>query len=189
MADTLHQQRCPVRRSRPYSSDLLGIATTTLASDNEENALTSLRIIFDLHKNYRPALEGNVQTFLNLVQRICECALRLADCRALSFSHGPSPPRTTDRSLNKTMARVFGGDEAAAETERLPSSRSTLQGTESFKVLTECPLIVMLVFQLYLCRWSMSPAPTRAHTRSPCPPHQTKSSLAISKRTFPSSSR
>lgn len=31
------------------------------AEDNEENALTSLRIIFDLHKSFRPSLENHVQ--------------------------------------------------------------------------------------------------------------------------------
>lgn len=55
---------------RPYTTELLRIATETLSHDNEENALTCLRIIFDLHKNFRPALESEVQSFLNLVQQI-----------------------------------------------------------------------------------------------------------------------
>ena len=55
---------------RPYAPELLRIATETLSRDTEENALTCLRIIFDLHKNFRPALEGEVQCFLDLVQRI-----------------------------------------------------------------------------------------------------------------------
>jgi len=55
---------------RPYTPELLRIATETLARDNEENALTCLRIIFDLHKNFRPALEGEVQAFLDLVRRV-----------------------------------------------------------------------------------------------------------------------
>ena len=55
---------------RPYAPELLRIATETLSRDTEENALTCLRIIFDLHKNFRPALESEVQRFLDLVQRI-----------------------------------------------------------------------------------------------------------------------
>lgn len=31
------------------------------AEDNEDNALTALRIIFDLHKAYRPILEAHAQ--------------------------------------------------------------------------------------------------------------------------------
>ena len=49
---------------RPYAPELLRIATETLSRDTEENALTCLRIIFDLHKNFRPALEGEVQSSL-----------------------------------------------------------------------------------------------------------------------------
>ena len=36
----------------------------------EENAVICLRIIFDLHKNFRPTLECEVQPFLDFVQRI-----------------------------------------------------------------------------------------------------------------------
>ena len=34
--------------------ELLDLATATLQRDGEENALTCLRIVFDLHKNFRP---------------------------------------------------------------------------------------------------------------------------------------
>ena len=41
-----------------------------LEVENEENAVICLRIIIDLHKNYRPALEGEVQAFLDIVLKI-----------------------------------------------------------------------------------------------------------------------
>lgn len=72
---------------QPYAVDLLRLATSVLSCDNEENALTCLRIIFDLHKNYRPVLEGEVQAFLDLVQRIYR---RLPDSVCIAFSCGES---------------------------------------------------------------------------------------------------
>lgn len=36
-----------------------------LSSDNEQNALQCLPIIFELHKNFRAQLEGSVQHFLS----------------------------------------------------------------------------------------------------------------------------
>ena len=42
-------------------------------SDNEDNALVALRILFDLHKNYRPKLEAEVQPFLDFVIRVSVC--------------------------------------------------------------------------------------------------------------------
>jgi len=40
---------------------------STLSTDYEDSALIVLRIIFDLHKNYRPNLANNVQPFLDFV--------------------------------------------------------------------------------------------------------------------------
>jgi len=38
---------------RPYVPELLRLALQVLGSDNEDNAIIALRIIFDLHKNFR----------------------------------------------------------------------------------------------------------------------------------------
>ena len=38
--------------------------------ENEENVLVSLRIIIELHKQYRPQMSSEVQKFLALVKNI-----------------------------------------------------------------------------------------------------------------------
>lgn len=73
---------------RPYAPELLRVATDTLSRDSEENALTCLRIVFDLHKNFRPALENEVQSFLDLVQRIYRL-LPTSINKAFAFSLQP----------------------------------------------------------------------------------------------------
>lgn len=55
---------------RLFVQDLLKLSMHVLACDNEENGLICLRIIFDLHKNFRPALEPDVQQFLDFVREI-----------------------------------------------------------------------------------------------------------------------
>jgi hypothetical protein len=40
---------------------------TVLRADNEDNACTAIHNIFDLHKNYRPTLETEVQPLLDFV--------------------------------------------------------------------------------------------------------------------------
>jgi transformation/transcription domain-associated protein len=52
---------------RPYVLDLIQLSMTVLKTDNEENAHICLRTIFDLHKNFRPSLETEVQPFLDFV--------------------------------------------------------------------------------------------------------------------------
>lgn len=55
---------------RPFVPDLLKLSMHVLTFDNEENGLICLRIIFDLHKNFRPALEQEVQPFLDFVCKV-----------------------------------------------------------------------------------------------------------------------
>ena len=55
---------------RPHVQSMLSLCMKLLEIDNEENAVICLRIIFDLHKNFRPNLEREVEPFLQFVQRI-----------------------------------------------------------------------------------------------------------------------
>eukprot|EP01052_Picozoa_sp_SAG31_P045148 SAG31_NODE_8137_length_1514_cov_1.340636_2_plen_294_part_00 len=55
---------------RPFVTDLLNLSMHVLNNDNEENSLICLRIIFDLHKNYRPTLDAFAQPFLTFVRKL-----------------------------------------------------------------------------------------------------------------------
>jgi phosphatidylinositol kinase/protein kinase (PI-3 family) len=105
---------------RPRVRELLPLAMQVLREDNEENAVTAIHIIFDLHKTFRPTLEPAVQPFLDFVRQLYAS---FGDTVARAF---PVPPATRQEPLGYIR----------------PS-------THSFKVITECPLIVMFLFQLY----------------------------------------
>ncbi|EFA78297.1 protein kinase [Heterostelium album PN500] len=55
---------------RPQVQHLLQLSMYLLEVDNEDNAIICLRIIMELHKNYRPNLDSEVQPFLNIVQKM-----------------------------------------------------------------------------------------------------------------------
>ena len=55
---------------RPYVPDLMQLVLDVLSKDNEENALVCIRIVFDLHKNYRPSLEAQAHNFLEFVCKV-----------------------------------------------------------------------------------------------------------------------
>eukprot|EP00466_Bigelowiella_natans_P000476 jgi/Bigna1/33130/e_gw1.1.3.1 len=110
---------------RPYVSDLLRLVMEILSIDNQENALICLRIIFDVHKNFSPKLETEVQPFINFFINLYK---NLPQTVQLVFSRQPN--RIAIAS-DGTHVKVL------------------CKSVESFKVLTECPLIVMLLFQLY----------------------------------------
>eukprot|EP00215_Chloropicon_roscoffensis_P004283 CAMPEP_0198472016 /NCGR_PEP_ID=MMETSP1456-20131121/27437_1 /TAXON_ID=1461544 ORGANISM="Unidentified sp., Strain RCC1871" /NCGR_SAMPLE_ID=MMETSP1456 /ASSEMBLY_ACC=CAM_ASM_001119 /LENGTH=149 /DNA_ID=CAMNT_0044198617 /DNA_START=137 /DNA_END=583 /DNA_ORIENTATION=- len=46
---------------------LLLLCTDVLKNDNELNALVALRVIFDVHKNFRPQLEDKLKAFFEYV--------------------------------------------------------------------------------------------------------------------------
>jgi transformation/transcription domain-associated protein len=108
---------------RPFDKQVLKLAMDALKAENEENALVCLRIIFDLHRNFRPNLESEVAPFLEFV---CEVYKNIGD----------------------TVKEVFGDEGGAKPAKEAPAAVAT-PSTKSFKVMTECPLIVMLLFQLY----------------------------------------
>lgn len=112
---------------RPFAPSLLQLCMHLLDNDDEENAVIALRIILDLHKTYRaqrPAagpLEGDVQPFLDFVRRVYE-------------------------NFSNTLKESFTPKPTVAGQPAKPVVRKS---KESFKVVTECPLIVMFLFQLY----------------------------------------
>lgn len=48
---------------RPYVKPVITLMLKLLRSDNEENVLVCLRIIIELHKQYRPAFNPEVYPF------------------------------------------------------------------------------------------------------------------------------
>ena len=52
---------------KPYVQELLLLVMSVVDSDNEDNAIQGLRVVFDLQKNYRPQLESEVPRFLQVL--------------------------------------------------------------------------------------------------------------------------
>ena len=55
---------------RPYVRQILNGVFRLLAVDNEDNVLICLRIIIELHKQFRPPFTAEVQNFLQFVRSV-----------------------------------------------------------------------------------------------------------------------
>ncbi|KAH1158068.1 hypothetical protein GLYMA_11G077000v4 [Glycine max] len=123
---------------RPFVQDLLKVAMQVLTTDNEENGLICIRIIFDLLRNFRPTLENEVQPFLDFVCKIYQnfklTVSHFFDNMAMTGEDvKPMETSLSDQGINNTTA-----------------TGSLLNpSTRSFKIVTESPLVVMFLFQLY----------------------------------------
>ena len=134
---------------RQFVTYMLAIAMDVLDKDNEDNALICLSIIFDLHKTYRPAPDKvQLQPFFAFVRDIYQL---LPTTVANVF--GPvMPPEADPNQPSNNGAPSL--QQQQQQIELLIRQQQKQQGSlprsvESFRVLTECPLIVMLLFQLF----------------------------------------
>ncbi|XP_042493905.1 transformation/transcription domain-associated protein-like isoform X1 [Macadamia integrifolia] len=119
---------------RPFVQDLLKVALQVLTLDNEENGLICIRIIFDLLRNFRPSLENEVQPFLDFV---CKIYQNFRATVSYFFEDGLGGQDNKQLTgLGQVGTGYIGGGQLN------PS-------TCSFKIVTESPLVVMFLFQLY----------------------------------------
>lgn len=121
---------------RKHAPQLLKVAMNVLQHDYEENALLASRIIFDLHKHFR-SMQEQVQTYLDFVQASYKAFPQSIEINFSSTSLATSP--------TKPIASPLSSAASVSST----ASPTPLPSLSSFRVLTECPLTVMLLFQLY----------------------------------------
>ncbi|PKA60898.1 hypothetical protein AXF42_Ash006533 [Apostasia shenzhenica] len=143
---------------RPFVQDLLKLSLQVLTQDNEDNALISIRIIFDLLRNFRPTVESEVQPFIDFV-----CAIYQSFPATVKYFF--DQPHSTSAVTSSSVASVVssssiisgggaGGEDGNVLLDAAPVTPHVGAGqlnpsTRSFKIVTESPLVVMFLFQLY----------------------------------------
>ena len=157
---------------RPHAAQVLTVAMEVLVNDYEDNALLASRIIFDLHKNYRQMPQDQVQPYLDFVLGAYR-SLPSSIQSNFRFPADPSFLKTVPTTSPETPA-LKGDKDAKDDTDQkhdqetkvaqtppatvlspsggipmTPKPRLAPRSSASFRVLTECPLTVMLLFQLH----------------------------------------
>ncbi|EPS71616.1 hypothetical protein M569_03143, partial [Genlisea aurea] len=136
---------------RPFVQELLKVSMHVLTTDNEENGLICIRIIFDLLRNFRPSLETDVQPFLDFV---CEIYQNFSATATYFLESGaivappPAPPSTSSFG-GDDMKAMEVSDQVGSLGSSIGSTGQLNPSTRSFRIITESPLLVMFLFQLY----------------------------------------
>lgn len=124
--------------------------------ENEDNAVLCMKTIMDFQRHQTKALADRVQPFLDLIQEMFETMEQAVqdtfDNPAPAPAHGiPSTPNNqysqSPRPGSPATALTTGptGDIGSEQQQ----ARHLLKGMQSFKVLAECPIIVVSLFQAY----------------------------------------
>ncbi|KAI0167042.1 hypothetical protein GGR52DRAFT_581740 [Hypoxylon sp. FL1284] len=150
-----HQTQTSPEPFEPYAKEIVDILMTLVRNDNEDNATLCVKIISDIMRHQPKVLPGKVQPFLDLIQELFEQMEKVVreqlDSTALPFN--ASGPPSTPGSTQTNFQSPRPGSPVASVTDLgqdlQQQSRPLLKGMQSFKVLSECPIIVVSVFQTY----------------------------------------
>jgi transformation/transcription domain-associated protein len=127
---------------RPFVQDLLKLSLRVLTQDNEDNALLAIRIVFDLLRNFRPTVEAEVQPFLDFVVEIYR---KFSSTVSYFFEN---PNTSVSMAASMPMQHLDPTTDAPGMMQ-VPGGGQLNPSTRSFKIVTESPLVVMFLFQLY----------------------------------------
>lgn len=126
---------------RPAAVEILQTTMDIFQVDNEENGFLCMKIVTNLHRTYKSLLADQVQPFLDIVITIFKNIPHMVDELFNNQAPGQSP-------------MTYSGSPppgAGIETpgESSSSSAPMFKATASFKVLTECPIIIVLLYSTH----------------------------------------
>ncbi|KAK4193060.1 hypothetical protein QBC35DRAFT_163275 [Podospora australis] len=157
----LPTSQSPPEPFEPYAEEVVDLLMNLVRTDNEDNAVLCVKIISDIMRHQHKVLGGKVQVFLTLIQDLFEQLDRVVreqlDNTASTGPPGaaPSTPGSTQPNFPQHQQSPKPGSPIATgapgfDTDpHQQSGRPLLRGMQSFKVLSECPIIVVSIFQVY----------------------------------------
>ncbi|KAL2197501.1 hypothetical protein P885DRAFT_35176 [Corynascus similis CBS 632.67] len=150
----------PPEPFEPYAEEVVDLLMQLVRNDNEDNAVLSVKVISDIMRHQHKIMGNKVQAFLSLIQELFEQLDKVVreqlDNTASSAASGPpSTPGSTQTTFlphqqsPRAASPVATGAPDFSVDVGQQSNRTLLKGMHSFKVLAECPIIVVSIFQVY----------------------------------------
>ncbi|XP_030195431.1 transformation/transcription domain-associated protein isoform X5 [Gadus morhua] len=133
---------------RPHTKNVLSVMFRFLEIESEENVLICLRIIIELHKQFRPPISPEIHHFLDFVKQIYKdlpkvVARYFENPQVIAENTVPSP------EMVGMITSVLVKTTPEREDSETRTHTIIPRGSLSLKVLAELPIIVVLMYQLY----------------------------------------
>ncbi|KAK3308730.1 uncharacterized protein B0T15DRAFT_117158 [Chaetomium strumarium] len=158
----LPTSQTPSEPFEPYAEEVVDLLMHLVRNDNEDNAVLCIKIISDIMRHQAKVMGNKVQIFLTLIQELFEHLDKVVREQLDSTSStGPPGPPSTPGSTQTTFlppqqsprpgspVATGGGDFNVSVEGGQQANRTLLRGTQSFKVLAECPIVVVSLFQVH----------------------------------------
>ncbi|KEP49326.1 histone acetyltransferase SAGA, TRRAP/TRA1 component, pi-3 kinase superfamily TRA1 protein [Rhizoctonia solani 123E] len=128
--------RLPVsEQMKPVYSEMVNLTTQILREDNEDNGVLAVKIMLDANRTFKRDMDPHVQGFLDFVR---DLYLNMNQTVSeLLGEDSPGPPASQSSMSIHTSASASG------------EQPDMLRAIASFKVLTECPIATVYLFQMH----------------------------------------
>ncbi|KAL5115621.1 transcription-associated protein 1 [Pleosporales sp. CAS-2024a] len=147
----------PVDALEPHAAKITDKLVGLVKLENEDNAVLCMKIIMDFLRHQTKALADRVQPFLDLIQEMFETMEQAVHDTFDSGTPAPTSQGVPSTPSNQYSQSPRPSSPATALTSgsagdlgsEHQQTRMLLKGMQSFKVLAECPIIVVSLFQAY----------------------------------------
>lgn len=139
----------PAEVLKPYAAGIVDVLMGLVRTENEDNAVLCMKTVMDIERHQIEATAGKVQPFLDLIQEMFETMEQVVKDTFDSPAQGSGSTPGNSQSLQYPRP---GSPSASVNSElgiEQQTARPLLKGMQSFKVLAECPIIVVSLFQAH----------------------------------------
>lgn len=147
--EVMHRLQHASSEMEPYALDMIDTLMSLVRVENEDNAVLCLKTIMDLERHQPKTTEPRVQPFLDLIQEMfneMEQVVRdTFDTPAVAASSTPSQNSQALQSPKPGSPATVISDSGSEKKDNAPLAK----GMQSFKVLAECPIIVVSIMQAH----------------------------------------
>ncbi|KKK18394.1 hypothetical protein P175DRAFT_0247193 [Aspergillus ochraceoroseus IBT 24754] len=152
--ETLHRLPMGSPDVEPYAADMVDLLMDLVRIENEENAVLCMKTIMDLERNQAKATAARVQPFLELIQEMFQTMEQVVrdtfDTPSQATPSGmPSTPSASAQNFQSPRPSSPAASVPDLGPDQQAASNVLLKGMHSFKVLAECPIIVVSIFQTH----------------------------------------
>lgn len=145
-------QRIPVNDQRSYTKDVLVLIYNLVEKENEENVLICFRLLIDYYRHFKTQMNiDEVQKFFTFIKNIyLNFPKYLASI--FNFKAQIHVKDINDLNLDDILNDTFSSFQILTDKYTKDNQRATYnvipRGSQSLKVLAECPVNAILMFQL-----------------------------------------
>ncbi|KAF2743549.1 hypothetical protein M011DRAFT_471297 [Sporormia fimetaria CBS 119925] len=147
----------PPEAVEPYAARVVDKLMSLVRVENEDNAVLCIKTVMDFQRHHTKVLVDRVQPFLDLIREMFETMDQAVQDTfndpAPAASQGvPSTPNNQQYSQSPRPASPATASTTGPMTDigaEQQQTRIIPKGMQSFKVVAECPIIVVSVFQAY----------------------------------------